>query len=123
MDKMIAYCGLNCLSCPIYLATGEEDREKQTEKRKEILLLLKENYGLDYRLEDITDCDGCTAETARLFSACEDCPIRRCARRKRIKNCAHCDDYICEKLEEFFSKEPHAKENLERTNKQLKKSC
>jgi hypothetical protein len=122
-DEMIACCGLNCLSCPIYLATREENKEKKIGKRKEILRLIKEHYGLDFKLIDITDCDGCTADTGRLFSTCKGCTIRKCAIEKKLGSCAYCDEYICEKLEEFFSKEPHAKENLKRIKKQLKKSC
>jgi len=113
MNEMIAYCGLNCLSCPIYLATREENKEEQTEKRKEILRLLKENYGFNYRLEDITDCDGCTTDTGRLFSACKDCPIRKCVIEKKLGSCAYCEKYICETLEEFFSKEKTAKTRLD----------
>jgi hypothetical protein len=111
---MIAYCGLDCLSCPIFLATEEQDREKQKEKREEILRLINEHYGLELKLEDITDCDGCMADPGRLFSACKDCPIRRCAIDKELESCAYCDEYVCQTLEEFFSKEPHAKKNLDK---------
>lgn len=112
MNKMIAYCGLDCNTCPIYLVTREKNKEKQKEKRKEIVNLIKEHYGLDFRLGDITDCDGCMGETGRLFSACKDCPIRKCARKKRIESCAYCNEYICETLEEFFKKEPDARVRL-----------
>ncbi|MEJ2355106.1 MAG: DUF3795 domain-containing protein [candidate division WOR-3 bacterium] len=113
MDEMIAYCGLNCLSCPIYLATREENKEEQTEKRKEILRLIKKHYGLDLKLEDITDCDGCIIETGRLFSGCKNCSIRKCAIEKKIVSCAYCEEYVCGKLEEFFSKEKTAKTRLD----------
>ncbi len=111
---MIAYCGLDCYTCPIYLATREKDKERQKEKRKEILEFLREHYGLEYRLEDITDCDGCMAETGRLFSACKDCPIRKCAGQKNLESCAYCEEYVCEILEEFFDKEPTAKTRLDK---------
>jgi len=114
MNKMIAYCGLVCRTCPIYLVTREKNKEKQKEKRKEIVKLLKEHYGLEFKLEDITDCDGCTAETGRLFSACKDCPIRKCARKKKLESCAYCEEYACKTLEEFFAKEPSAKTRLEK---------
>ena len=115
MDEMIAYCGLDCNSCPILLATGEQNKEKQKEKRKEILQLIKQHYGLKCELKDITDCDGCMTETGRLFSACKDCPIRKCARKKALESCAYCDEYICETLEEFFVKESSAKNRLDKT--------
>jgi hypothetical protein len=109
MGEMIAYCGLDCQICPIYLVAREKNKEKQKKERKEIVRLIKEHYGLDFNLEDITDCDGCVSETGRLFSACKDCPIRNCARKKKLESCAHCENYICRTLEEFFVKEPDAK--------------
>ncbi|MEJ2567937.1 MAG: DUF3795 domain-containing protein [candidate division WOR-3 bacterium] len=117
MEKMLAYCGLDCLSCPIYLVTREPDKEKQKEKRKEIVRLIKEHYGQEFKLEDITDCDGCTADTGRLFSTCKDCTIRKCARQKKLDNCAYCGEYVCETLEEFFSKEQTAKIRLDKLRK------
>ena len=112
MSEIIAYCGLDCHSCPIYLATREKNKEKQKEKRKEILRLIEEHYGLEYNLEDITDCDGCLSDTGRLFSACRDCPIRKCATNKELQSCAYCGEYICETLEELFAKEPSARDRL-----------
>jgi hypothetical protein len=118
MDEMIAYCGLSCRTCPIYLVTREKNREKQKEKRKEIVRLLKTHYGLEFKLKDITDCDGCMSETGRLFSVCNDCSIRKCAREKKLENCSYCEKYICKTLEEFFAREPSAKEKLEKIRRQ-----
>lgn len=120
MNKIIAFCGLDCDTCQIYLATREQDKRKQKEKRKEILRLIKEHYDLDLKLEDITDCDGCIIETGRLFSGCKNCSIRKCAIEKKIVSCAYCEEYVCEKLEEFFAKEPAAKNLLEKIKTQKK---
>ncbi len=118
MNEMIAYCGLDCHTCPIYLVTREKNKEKQKEKRKEIIRLIKEHYGIVFKLEDITDCDGCKKEKGRLFSACKDCPIRKCARQKEIVSCAYCGEYICETLEKFFEKEQTAKIRLDKLRQQ-----
>ena len=118
MDEILAYCGLDCNSCPIYLATREENKEKQKRKRKVIVLLIKKHYGLKLNLEDITNCDGCTVDTGRLFSQCKDCTIRKCARQKGIESCAYCGEYICEELEEFFTKEQTAKTRLDKLREQ-----
>ena len=115
---MIAYCGLDCLSCPIYTATRLQDKEKKKEKREEILHLIKEHYGIEFKLEDITECDGCMSETGRLFSGCKDCPIRECARQKELESCAYCDEYVCGTLEEFFAKEQKAKTRLDKLKRQ-----
>jgi hypothetical protein len=95
------------------LATREENKEEQASKRAEIARLCKEQYGMKYEPEDITDCDGCRTEGGRLFSGCKNCPIRNCARRKGLENCAHCTDYVCRKLEAFFATDPAAKTRLD----------
>ena len=109
----VAYCGLTCLTCPIYLATRQEDRAEQVRMRIEIVRQCKEQYGLSFDVEDITDCDGCHTERKPLFSACQNCPIRNCAREKQLENCAVCPDYACEKLERFFVSEPSVRKRLE----------
>jgi hypothetical protein len=113
-NEELAYCGLICQTCPIYLASRVEDKTEQEKLRIEIARICREEYGLNYDLKDITDCDGCRTETGKLFSACRKCKIRICARQKGYENCAFCPDYICEILEEFYAKEPSAKTNLDR---------
>ncbi len=113
MSGTMAYCGLVCQTCPIYVATREENREEQARMRAEIAQLCNEQYGMKYEPEDITDCDGCRTEGGRLFSACKNCPIRNCAKQKGLENCAHCNEYVCERLEAFFATESAAKARLD----------
>jgi hypothetical protein len=121
MDEIIAYCGLACHTCPIYVATREKDDEKRHKARAEIADYIKKHYGQECKPEDITDCDGCKTEGGRLFPGCKKCQIRKCARQKGVENCAHCDEYACEKLKEFFATEAHAhaKERLDKIRAQL----
>jgi len=116
MYEMIAYCGLICQGCPIYLATREKNKEKRQKMRVEIARICREQYGLEFKPEDITDCDGCRIESGRLFSGCEKCKIRKCARQKGLENCAHCSEYACEKLREFFVTDQGAKTRLDMIN-------
>jgi hypothetical protein len=95
------------------LATRQEDKEEQARMRAEIVKLCKEQYGINYKLEDITDCDGCRTEGGRLFSACKNCPIKKCAREKGLENCAYCAEYTCDKLEAFFKTDPTARTRLD----------
>jgi hypothetical protein len=113
MDEMLAYCGLICKGCPIYWATREKNKEKKEMMRAEIARIIKEQYGVDYKPGDITDCDGCKADNRRLFSGSKKCPIRKCARKKGLKNCAYCSDYACDKLKEFFRSDPSTKARLD----------
>jgi hypothetical protein len=103
--EMIAYCGLNCATCQIYLATRETDPEKQRQMREQIVIAIKKYLGEEKRLEDITDCDGCKAQGGRLYSGCQKCQIRKCASQKGLENCAYCSEYACEKLSRFFDSE------------------
>jgi hypothetical protein len=114
MSKILAYCGLVCHTCPIYLATRQENKDEQKQMRIEIVRVCKEKYGLNYKLEDITNCDGCLTDGNRLFTACSTCPIRNCAREKELTNCAYCPDYPCDNLKQFFNSEPSAKVRLDK---------
>jgi len=113
MDAIISYCGLICQGCPIYWATKEKDKEKKEKITAEIVRICKEQYAMDLKLKDITDCDGCRTEGGRLFSASNKCEIRICARQKGLENCAYCSEYACEKLKEFFAKDLDAKARLD----------
>lgn len=113
MAEMVAYCGLTCQNCPIYMATRQENKEEQLRTRTEIVRLCKEHYGMQYELIDITDCDGCRTEGGRLFSACKTCVMRNCAGKKGLENCAYCPEYACKELRSFFEKDPGAKTRLD----------
>lgn len=113
MNMMISYCGLTCNTCPIYLATIEGDELRKQQLREAIAKQCAEQYNLKLHLEDITDCDGCRANTGRLFSGCVECEIRKCAIERKIKTCAFCDDYACKKLEKHFLLDPESQDRLE----------
>ena len=110
---MIAYCGLTCSSCPIYLATLEKDKSRQQVMRESIAEQCSKLYGMNLQSEDITDCDGCKADSGILFSGCLNCEIRKCASQKNIENCAYCSDYACGILRKHFSHDSTAQTRLE----------
>ncbi len=114
MKEIIAPCGLACHTCPIFLATRAEKDEERLAMRREIARVCREKYGIDYRPEDITDCDGCPADEGRLFPTCARCPIRACVRERRLDGCASCPEFACDKLTVFFETEPGARDRLER---------
>jgi hypothetical protein len=51
MSEMLAYCGLICQACPIYLATRQTNTEEQTRMRTEIVRQCLEHYGMDIALK------------------------------------------------------------------------
>jgi len=109
----MAYCGLLCDSCPVHLATLEEDESRQRALRKAIAGHIREHYGMDVQPEDITDCDGCRAATGRIYSGCLNCGIKKCTIEKHIESCAFCSDYPCDKLRNLFTLDPDAQSRLE----------
>jgi hypothetical protein len=113
MPEQLSFCGLICQTCPIFLATRQQNKEQQLRMRMEIVQLCREQYGIQYELEDITDCDGCRTEGGRLFPTCRTCVIRKCARRKGLESCGHCSDYACTDLRAFLETDPEAKERLD----------
>ena len=109
MEKMTAMCGLNCSGCPAFLATlhdSDEERRKTAEE-------WSKSYGHDIKAEDI-NCFGCLSVGKQLLAYCGQCEIRKCGMEKKVKNCAFCPDYACERLTKFFEVAPEAKKNLEK---------
>jgi hypothetical protein len=117
MEENLAYCGLICRTCAIYLATREKNQKKQREMRAEIARQIEKHYGQQRKPEDVGDCDGCKTEGGRLF--CSGCQIRTCAMDKGIENCAYCGGYSCEALEKLFTADAGARERLNAIRKGL----
>jgi len=114
MEEMVSFCGLLCSECGAFIATQNDDDEK----RAEVAQLWSKGYGVDLKPEDI-NCSGCLSDTEPLFGHCQVCEIRKCAREKDIENCAHCDEYACEKLEKIFQMVPDAKKRLDQIQSTL----
>jgi hypothetical protein len=120
VDKLLAYCGLKCGGCQIYLATREIDKEKQEKLRVQIAELINEEYGISIKPKDVTDCDGCKASSGRLYSGCSQCEIRKCAQEKDFLTCAHCIEYPCDKLQKFLVLHSISKSHLEDIRRRMK---
>jgi len=112
--KMISYCGLICTECPTFLATQGNDDDK----RKEVAELWSKQYGLPLKPQDM-NCDGCLSEKGRIFGHCKVCETRKCARDKKLPNCAYCEDYACKKLDFIFKSAPAAKKSLDEIRKKF----
>ena len=119
MEPILAYCGLDCETCPIHLATIEKDKNIQFEMRKSIAKKCSEVYNIEMLPEEITDCDGCKANTGRFFNGCNECSIQKCAITKTFESCGLCDVFPCEILEQHFLYDPSSKTRLEEVRWQL----
>jgi hypothetical protein len=109
MAKIQAYCGLDCGECEAYIATGRNDRAALDAVAKKWAA----QYGGQDMGGDICICDGCS--TGRRISAAHaaTCAIRLCASARGVDTCAHCADYGCATLHQFFGFAPVLKDKLE----------
>jgi hypothetical protein len=103
--QLIAYCGIDCATCPAYIATQANDVKKLTSLAQEWF-----EGATDHT---IVICDGCKSDE-RIMKWCSECPTRASAIERGVENCAYCDDYGCEKLLKVFEMSADAKANLER---------
>ena len=114
MSEMIAYCGLDCAECNAFKATQAKD----SERKKQLAKQWTEGLKVEFRPEDI-NCDGCISDSLRIFGYCNVCEIRKCGREKKVKNCAYCHKYPCEKLSGLFSGYSKAKETLDEIRREV----
>ncbi len=106
MNKLIAFCGLDCAACDGYQATQANDEEW----KERVAAAWRVEYnapGLDVAF---VVCDSCTRQDGRLGGHCAVCEVRTCAVERGVVNCAHCTDYqTCESLQGFLKFVPGAK--------------
>lgn len=114
MSSLSSYCGIDCIKCPIHLATVESDQSQKLNMRTEIAKIILKEYDIKLTANEITDCDGCKTMSDRLFSLCVNCMIRKCAQQKSIDNCAECKEYACDWLMQLFLKDIDAKIRLDK---------
>lgn len=107
-NNSIACCGLDCSNCGAYISTRNNDDNKRAEVAKEWSAM----YNTDLKPEDI-NCNGCRSEGQK-FSHCNVCEIRSCCMEKEVANCAGCDMYACDKLENFFEMVSDARTMLDK---------
>lgn len=105
MKEMIAFCGFDCLECPVYKATVNGDDKKLRE-------ILSKESNPDIKIEDI-HCNGCKSKNDKYYY-CKVCEIRKCCIEKNLENCAYCSIFPCSMLNEAFKKYPEAKLRLEK---------
>jgi hypothetical protein len=104
-EQDLAYCGLDCGSCPLYISTVNNDNELRAKTFQEWSRAygdILSKMGLDaLKMEDMS-CSGCKPDGIR-FKGCMSCSIRQCSREKDFSTCADCDNYEkCELLSDFY---------------------
>jgi hypothetical protein len=108
-NKIIAYCGLICSSCPAYIATQADDRNAL----EQVAAQWREEYHAPNITVESVICDGCLTGP-RKCSHCAECGIRACGTARGVINCAYCVDYnSCDKIQGFFTMVPDARTTLD----------
>jgi hypothetical protein len=88
--KKVGICGLYCGTCPSYLAYQKNDVELLEKMSKERGISVEEMR-----------CEGCLSD--KLAPHCVDCRhgFRKCASEKQVTWCFECEDFPCQRLEDF----------------------
>ena len=95
MKQDISRCGYKCEICPAY-----KDNVTGTDYQRFVSDTWFKIYGFRIPHQQCI-CDGCFADDVDSPRRIDtDCPVRLCVIEKGIPNCAHCDGYICAKLEQ-----------------------
>jgi hypothetical protein len=88
MSQIIGKCGYRCDLCPAYEPNIKSDADKQR-----MLDAWAKYFGFQIPPEKFTACAGCAEK-----GGYPDCTVRPCAIEKGIENCAHCDQFACDKV-------------------------
>ena len=93
-QNKIAYCGLFCGACKIFISNQNNTLEQLSDKTIIPIEFLK--------------CNGCRSDETSLY--CMNCAMKKCAVKKEIFSCARCNEFPCSVLKAFESDQhPHHK--------------
>jgi hypothetical protein len=118
-ESDLAYCGLSCNKCPVFIATANDDnalRLRTAREWSQHYSEILESVGIGKLKPEDINCEGCRSEGTHFFG-CKNCSIRPCCQKKNLVACAGCPEYeSCDMLKSFFSFEAHypAKKNLDK---------
>jgi hypothetical protein len=91
MNQILTRCGYRCDLCLAYRSNVESSPSNPQ--------VISDGwfryFGFRIPPEEII-CDGCMAENPRLID--KECPVRPCVIERELENCAHCEEFGCERL-------------------------
>ncbi len=106
--KMLGMCGLDCAACPAYIAYKTDDQALRVKTAAE----WSKQFNVAMKPEGI-NCVGCLKTKGPQIGHCSECEIRKCGLAKKVKSCALCADYPCDKISKFIAQVPPAEANLD----------
>lgn len=86
-EEMIGYCGYNCHLCAA--------RSDDPAVRQQLVDGWRRIFGHQQYTAENVKCDGCLSD-GKL--ADKKCKARPCAIERGVRSCAHCEDFVCEKV-------------------------
>ena len=108
MDRMIAYCGLDCEKCEAYIATKNNDNKL----RKKVADKWSKLNNVTITAEMI-NCEGCRTDGVKTVYCDKLCPIRQCALSKKYETCGNCNETkTCKKVAMVIGNNAEALKNL-----------
>jgi hypothetical protein len=93
MDPILTRCGYRCDLCLAY----QPNVNASPSNRQKLSDGWYKYFGFRIPPEKII-CDGCMSDRPILID--QSCPVRPCAIEKGLENCAQCELYGCEKLQQ-----------------------
>lgn len=102
MERMIAYCGFVCSSCPAFRAGRKEPVDGEG-----AVAVASETLG-GHREPEGFVCDGCLSEGEHLMPYSVTCATRKCCREKGVCSCGVCDEPFCKKKINIYQFVPDA---------------
>lgn len=107
MEKLIAYCGLDCAKCGAYVAMKTNDKALREKTAAEWTKIHNHNF-----TPEMINCVSCKGNGIQICH-CSQCEIRKCASQKGVINCGACNEFkTCKKINDFIAMVPHAAGNL-----------
>lgn len=103
MNKLRAYCGLNCETCEARIATINDDDEM----RKAVAAKWSEMNNEPLITPETINCMGCKTEgECKTYFCSHLCEIRKCCAKRGYDTCAECAEWkTCAALAPFLANE------------------
>ena len=111
MEEILGHCGFRCDLCAV---SGDDLAAKQM-----IIDGWKKFFGMEGFTVEQAQCGGCFEGTG----LAEKCPVRICADEKGVENCAHCDAFMCEKLEPYMGSKEEFMERFDNVSETEYRIC
>lgn len=109
MNKLIAYCGIDCEKCDARIATVNDDNDLRVKTSREWCQL---NH-TDQITPETINCMGCRTEGEKFYFCSHMCQIRQCASAKGFDTCGNCSQIdSCPKVGSLWENNPELRKNL-----------